>query len=165
MPNLRSSITMTDEEVAAFLTENRTITMATVGPDGHPHLTAMWYGLVEGGKVGFETKAKGQKVANLRRNSLITVMAEDGITYDELRGVSIEGTAEIVEGDRLWGIGVSVFERYVGPYDESLRGGVESMLNKRVGVIVHATRVRTWDHRKMNLAPMALGGSTAPTSR
>ena len=103
---------------------------------------------VEGGKVAFETKAKSQKVANLRRNPLVTVMVEAGATYDQLRGVSIEGEAEIIDGgDQLWDIGVSVFERYQGVYSEEMRGAVEFMLNKRVGVVVHPVRVRSWEHR------------------
>lgn len=159
--NQRASITMTDDEVEAFLRTSRTATMATVGPSGHPHLIAMWYGLVEGGKVGFETKAKAQKVANLRRDPRISVMVEAGDTYDQLRGVAIEGTAEIVEGDRLWAIGVSVFERYQGVYTEEMKGAVEFMLNKRVGVIVHPERVRTWDHRKLGMGDMPKAGSTA----
>jgi PPOX class probable F420-dependent enzyme len=159
--NQRASITLSDDEVAEFLRTSRTATMATIGPSGHPHLIAMWYGLVEGGKVGFETKAKAQKVANLRRDPRISVMVEAGDTYDQLRGVAIEGTAEIVEGDRMWDIGVSVFERYNGPYTEEMKGAVEFMLNKRVGVIVHPERVRTWDHRKLGTGAMPRAGSTA----
>ena len=48
MANQRSQITMSDAEVEAFLVENRVLTMATVGPDGLPHLVDMWYGLVDG---------------------------------------------------------------------------------------------------------------------
>ena len=70
-------------------------TMATVGPNGTPHLVAMWYAVIDG-HIWFETKARAQKTVNLRRNSQITCMIEDGLTYDSLRGVSIEGTGEIV---------------------------------------------------------------------
>ena len=153
---------MTEDEVSAFLAASRTATMATIGADGSAHLVAMWFGLVDGGKVAFETKVKSQKVANLRRNPRITVMAEAGETYDQLRGVAIEGTAEIVEdAARLWDIGVSVFERYQGPFTEDMRPFVEVMLNKRVGVIVHPERVRSWDHRKLGMDPMPRAGSTA----
>ena len=31
--------------------------MATIGPNGMPHLVAMWYGLIDG-KLYFETKGK-----------------------------------------------------------------------------------------------------------
>jgi PPOX class probable F420-dependent enzyme len=159
--NQRAQITMTDEEVAAFIEQHRTATMATVGPSGQPHLVAMWYALIDG-VIWFETKGRAQKVVNLRRNDRITVSIEDGKTYDQLRGVSIEGRGVIVEDpDEIWAVGVSVFERYTGPYTEEMKPFVEVMLNKRIAVRVDVERIRTWDHRKLGMAAMPLSGSTA----
>ncbi len=159
--NERSKIVMTDDEITAFIERSRTCTMATIGPTGQPHLVAMWYGVVDG-KVWFETKAKSQKVQNLRRDDRITVSIEDGLTYDTLRGVAIEGRAAIVEDpDALWEVGVSVFQRYTGPYTEEMKPFVEVMLNKRVAVRVDVERIRTWDHTKLGMAAMPLSGSTA----
>ena len=56
----------------------------------------MWYGVLDG-EVWLETKIKSQKAVNLRRDPRFTFMIEDGDTYDTLRGVSLEGTAEIVD--------------------------------------------------------------------
>ena len=70
--------------------------MATIGPDGQPHLVAMWYGILNG-EIWLETKIKSQKAVNLRRDPRFTFMIEDGDTYDTLRGVSFEGTVEIVD--------------------------------------------------------------------
>jgi PPOX class probable F420-dependent enzyme len=163
VPNQRSQITMTPEEVAEFLEKSRTVTMATLGPDGTPHLVAMWYGLIDG-TMYFETKAKSQKAANLRRDPRITCSVEAGDSYEQLRGVSIEGTATIIDdttSDEYWAAGISVFERYQGPYAEDMRPFVEVMMNKRVVVRVDPVRVRTWDHRKLGLDPMPVAGSTA----
>ena len=89
-------------------------------------------------------------------------MIEDGHTYDTLRGVSIEGGASIVDDpDALWQVGVSVLERYTGPYTEEMKPFVEIMLNKRVAVRVDVERIRSWDHRKLGMDPMPLGGTTA----
>ena len=159
--NQRSQITMTDDEIAAFLDRSRTATMATVGPDGTPHLVAMWYALIDG-VVWFETKGRSQKAVNLRRDPRITVMIEDGLTYDALRGVSIEGRGVIVEDpDEIWQVGVSVWERYNGEYTEEVKPFVELMLQKRMAVRVEADRIRSWDHHKLGMEPMELGGSTA----
>ena len=159
--NQRSQITMTDDEIAAFLDRSRTATMATVGPDGTPHLVAMWYALIDG-VVWFETKGRSQKAVNLRRDPRITVMVEDGLTYDALRGVSIEGRGVIVEDpDEIWQVGVSVWERYNGEYTEEVKPLVEFMLQKRIAVRVEADRVRSWDHHKLGMEPIELGGSTA----
>jgi hypothetical protein len=35
------------------------------------------------------------------------------------------------------------------------------MMNKRIVIRVDATRRRSWDHRKLGLDPMPVGGSTA----
>ena len=159
--NQRAAITMTDEEIAAFVEQSRVATMATIGPEGQPHLVAMWYAVIDG-VIWFETKAKSQKSVNLGRDNRITVLIESGHTYDSLKGVSFEGTAEVVDDpDALWAVGVSVWERYTGPYTEEMRPFVEVMLNKRVAVRVDVTRARSWDHAKLGMAPMPLGGSTA----
>jgi PPOX class probable F420-dependent enzyme len=160
--NQRSQITMTDDEVAAFIEAQRSATMATVGPTGVPHLVAMWYGVIDG-QIWFETKGRSQKAVNLRRDPRITVLLEDGLTYDTLRGVSLEGTAVISEDpDDLWKVGVSVWERYTGPYTEEAKPLVEFMLQKRIAVRVDVDRIRTWDHRKLGMDPIPLGGTTAP---
>jgi PPOX class probable F420-dependent enzyme len=150
--NQRANIKMTDEEIDAFLNEQRTMSMATIGPDGGIHLVAMWYGFVDG-VVGFETKGKSQKVKNLRRDKRLTVLVEDGLKYEELRGVELAGWGEVIEDpDQLFQLGISVFERYQGPYTEEMKPFVEVMLNKRVLVKLHTDRVVSWDHRKLGSA-------------
>ncbi|MEU1957837.1 PPOX class F420-dependent oxidoreductase [Nocardia sp. NPDC019304] len=159
--NQRAQIVMSDTEITEFLRRSRIATLATIGPKGTPHLTAMWYALIDG-EMWFETKAKSQKAVNLRRDPRVTCMIEAGDTYDQLRGVSIEGRAEIVEdAEKLFAVGVSVWERYTGPYSEELRPMVEAMLHKRVAVRVVPERTRSWDHRKLGLPAMPLGGTTA----
>ncbi len=147
----RDLIKMTPAEADEFLRGRHTMSLCSINHDGTIHAVAMWYGFLEGA-IAFETKAKSQKVRNLRRNPTITCLVEDGESYDELRGVELVGRAEIVEDtDRMWELGVSVFERYNAPYTEELRPFVEAMLNKRVVIKVAVDRVVTWDHRKLGL--------------
>lgn len=56
---------------------------------------------------------------------------------------------------------MNVWERYNGPYSEDVRPMVEFMLAKRVAVRVDVARTRSWDHRKLGLPALPLGGSTA----
>lgn len=158
----RSQIVMTPEEITDFVVSSRTGTLATVGPDGHPHLVAMWYGVLDG-EIWLETKVKSQKAVNLLRDPRFTFLIEDGDTYDTLRGVSFEGRAEIIDDpETCFRVGVSVWERYTGPYSEDMKAGVELMMNKRVAVRLVTARTRSWDHRKLGLPAMPLAGSTAP---
>lgn len=152
--NQRDLIKMTPDEVDEFLRGRRSMTMSTISPDGSIHSVAMWYGFLEGA-VAFETKAKAQKVRNLRRDSRLTCLVEDGETYDQLRGVSLVGTGEIIDDPaRMWDLGISVFERYNAPYTEEMKPFVEAMLHKRVVVKLHVDKTVTWDHRKLGLPSM-----------
>lgn len=159
--NQRAQIVMSDDEIADFFERSRIATLASIGPDGRPHLTAMWYALIDG-EIWFETKAKSQKAVNLRRDPRITCMIEAGHTYDQLRGVSIDGHAEVIDDpEKLFAVGVSVWERYTGPYSEEVRPMVEAMLAKRVAIRVVPERLRSWDHRKLGLPAMPFAGTTA----
>ena len=88
MPSRRQQITMSPEEVDAFLAATRTLNVATIGPTGHPHLVAMWYGFLDG-QVAFWTFAKSQKILNLRRDPKLSALAEEGTTYEQLKGVGV----------------------------------------------------------------------------
>lgn len=161
--NQRAKIVMTPDEVSDFLRRSRTATVASIGPGGMPHVVAMWYGLI-GDAVCIETKAKSQKAVNLRRDPRMVFMVEAGDSYDSLRGVSLEGSATIIEeidGEEYWAGAVSVYERYTAPYTQDARPIVEFMMNKRIVVKLVPQRIRSWDHRKLGLDPMSPMGSTA----
>ena len=160
--NLRPKIEMTEQELARFIEQSRTCTMATVGSGGMPHLVAMWYAWLDG-RIWVESKAKAQKIVNLRRNGRMSIMIEAGNTYDTLRGVSLEGRGVIVEDpDDIWRVGINVWERYTAPFSEDVRPLVEAMLRKRVAVRLDTERVRSWDHRKLGMGPTEVGGTTGP---
>ena len=160
--NQRSQIEMTAEEAALFIDQSRTCTMATVGPGGMPHVVAMWYAWLDG-HIWLESKAKAQKIVNLRRDDRLSVMIEAGNTYETLRGITLEGRGVIVEDPaELWRVGVNVWERYTAPYSEEFQPFVEAMLRKRVAVRLDVERVRSWDHRKLGMGPTDIGGTTGP---
>ncbi len=162
--NQRAQIVMSPAEIADFVATSSTGTLATIGPDGQPHLTAMWYGVLDD-EIWLETKAKSQKAVNLARDPRVSFLLEDGQTYDTLRGVSFEGVAEIVDDpDTIFRVGVSVWERYTGPYTDDMKPAVEAMMHNRVGVRIVTRRTRSWDHRKLGLPAMPVGGSTAPAA-
>jgi PPOX class probable F420-dependent enzyme len=149
--NQRKVIQMTPEEIDAFLSERRAMSMCSISADGSIHAVAMWYGFLDG-CVTVETKAKSQKVQNLRRDPRLTLLFEAGDYYEELRGVELVGRAEVIDDpEQLWKLGVSVFERYYGGYSDEMKPFLEAMLNKRVAVKMHAERTVSWDHRKLGL--------------
>ena len=122
---------------------------ATIGPNGRPHLVPLWY--VAGGTelLGW-TYAKSQKAKNLERDPRATFGIEDGVQYQELRGVMLECDVEIErEPERVERYGLGLFERYAGELTPEIRAMVGQQAQKRVGLRFMPTRIVSWDHRKL----------------
>ena len=87
---------MSRAEVAGFLAQERTVTCASIGPRGWPHLMPLWYVLREapagepGPRVWAWTYGSSQKVRNLERDPRASLQVEAGEAYSELRGVMLE---------------------------------------------------------------------------
>jgi PPOX class probable F420-dependent enzyme len=147
----RDQIRMSPEEVRAFLAECRDLQVASLNADGSPHLVTMWYALDGDGRVCFWTYAKSQKVVNLRRDPRLAVLVAVGDRYEELRGVSINGRAEIIDDPaEVRRVGEAVYERYWGPIvGDEVRDVVARMGAKRVAIRVMPERTVSWDHRKL----------------
>lgn len=143
---------MTDDEVAAFLDEQRTMTLATLDRDGWPHLAAMWY-VRRDGDLWFWTYGKSKKAVNLRRDPRLTCLVEAGEGYGELRGVSLTGRAVLVtDPDAVAEVGLALAARYGGMGtgdDQAARDGVLAQAPKRVAARVAVERTASWDHRKL----------------
>lgn len=147
----RAAVRMTDEEIEEFLATHDKVQVATIGPDGAPHLTTLFYVLLDG-KVAFWTYSSSQKIKNLQRDPRITLLLEDGEDYFELRGVTIRGTAELVtEEDDIRAIGTAVANVMAKGVDLGDLGAqeVERQVKKRWGVVITPSKVASWDHRKM----------------
>jgi PPOX class probable F420-dependent enzyme len=155
MASGRAAVAMTEEELADFLDTNMKVQVATNGPDGWPHLTTLFYVLVDG-RMFFWTYGRSQKIQNLRRDPRVTCLVEDGEDYFELRGATIFGKARLLEDyDELVELGGRVARRMAAGADLGELGDeiVRNQARKRVGVIVEPDRVATWDHRKMQALP------------
>ena len=150
MPKRRDQIRMDDREVWDFIASRKSMQVATLGRDGAPHLTTLWFAIVDGQLV-FETFSKSQKIRNLERDPRIAVLFEDGLEYGELRGVSINGRAElVVDPERVHGLARAVMRRNnPGLSDEQVDQASKLMSSKRTAVVVHPQTLVSWDHRKL----------------
>lgn len=148
--NQRAAVTMTPAEVVRYLAERVKMVLATHNADRSIQLVAMYYGLLDG-DLAFTAKSASQKIVNLRRDPSISVLVDDGAGYDDLTGVHIRGFARIVdEPERRRAVAISLFERRVEPYDESVHHDViERNLHRRTVVRLEPTRTVSWDHRKL----------------
>src|SRR3954447_6116370 len=158
----RSAVAMTDDEVTSYLASELKVQVASIGADGAPHLTTLFY-VVHDGKIAFWTYEKSQKVRNLDRDARITCLVESGADYFELKGVSVQGTAQVIrDKDRIREIGTKVVVAMSGvdTFEELGDVGhdiVERQVQKRVAIVVTPTKVASWDHSKMKSPPGAPG--------
>lgn len=88
-------IMMTDEELNAFLREQRTCRVATVSPDGRPHVGALWFAW-DGTSMWLYSITRSRRWSDLRKDPRISVVVDSGEGYDELRGVELSGNAVFV---------------------------------------------------------------------
>jgi len=160
----REQITMSEQELAAFLGEERTLTCATAGPRGWPHLMPLWYVPREapagepGPRLWAWTYASSQKVRNLERDTRASLQVEAGELYQELRGVMLECDVRVHrELDVVKALGHELFARYASPRGEppatELHPDVGAMVDaqaaKRVALEFCERRRASWDHRKL----------------
>jgi len=171
----REQIKMSEAEVAAFLAEERTVTCATVGPRGWPHLMPLWYVLrgIEdrpapaGGsapstppvpRIWAWTYGASQKVRNLERDPRATLQVEAGEAYAELRGVMFECDVIIHRDlDTVAELGAEILLRNSVPrgtpppaeLPPEARAAVDAQAVKRVGLELVERRRVSWDHRKL----------------
>jgi PPOX class probable F420-dependent enzyme len=146
----RTQIAMSDAEVAAFLEHQRVVVVATIGPEGWPHLMPLWY-VVREGQMWAWTYAKSQKVRNLERDDRVTLQVEDGEQYHELRGVMVEARAVVHrEVEAVASVGAEIFRRYgSGAPGDEFMDAVRAQAAKRVALQFVPERIATWDHRKL----------------
>jgi nitroimidazol reductase NimA-like FMN-containing flavoprotein (pyridoxamine 5'-phosphate oxidase superfamily) len=170
----RDQIKMSDVEVASFLAEERTVTCATIGPRGWPHLMPLWYVLRDptarepvdqsesqsgpSPRIWAWTYAASQKVRNLERDPRATLQVEAGELYQELRGVMIESDVIVHPHiDTVSTLGQEIFTRYASPRGEppveelpqEVAAMVDKQAAKRVALEFVECRRASWDHRKL----------------
>jgi nitroimidazol reductase NimA-like FMN-containing flavoprotein (pyridoxamine 5'-phosphate oxidase superfamily) len=140
----RRQIRMNDEEQAAFLRVNSKCALATIDPNGFPHVVAMGF-YVEDGAYWMTSYAKAQKVLNIRRNPKVGLMVETGRAYAELQGVMVRGTCEIIED-------VETVRRVMNHRRDAAESGRRGALDsapKRVVLKIIPHKTTSWDHQKL----------------
>ena len=96
MPGQRRgrAIAMNAGEMDAFLREQRTCRVATLGPEG-PHVSPVWF-VWDAEALWIYSLTRSQRWANVKRDPRVAVVIDAGEKYAELHGVEIEGEAAVV---------------------------------------------------------------------
>ena len=117
------------------LLDAQVATLATIGPDGRPQLSEVWF-LAQDGQVKISLNTSRQKTKNLTRNPAATVFILD--LANPYRYLELRGDAEVVPDDDY------SFAAQVGAkYGEDLRDR-DRPGDTRAAVTIHPTRVNVW---------------------
>ena len=153
----RLDLSLTAEELEAFVTAHRTVRVATADRRGRPHVVPLWYVWLEGAM--FMNSTLGNvTVRRLEANPRVAALVDDGEMYDELRGVLLHGGVARADGDpRLSTVAELWSRKYLDgdpvPFDR-WRG--------RVWLRLDPERVTSWDFRKIPEARARARAAEAP---
>ena len=86
---------MSPEERDTFLDGEKMCRMATLGHDGRPHTSALWF-VWDGSQLWLNSVVKSQRFTDVSRDPRVNIIMDGGEGFGELRGVTIEGRAEVV---------------------------------------------------------------------
>jgi PPOX class probable F420-dependent enzyme len=146
---VRVKTRLSGDEADALLAEGAKLQLATINPDGTPHLVTMFYAIVDD-RIAFWTYRTSQKALNLARDPRVTCLVETGDDYFSLRGVQVSGLVRPTdEPAEVTEIGTAVVARTMGLPAEHLDGYVAHTAPKRRGYLVEPVRTISWDHRKL----------------
>ena len=140
---------MDEGEVAAYLAGSVRARVATSGKDGTPHVVPMSYVLLDG-NIAFWADNASQKMVNLQRDPRVSVIVDDGMDFQELRGVQVTGSATLHTDEETNGRIADLFAAMAPEeHREAAKAMLLSLAAERTAVVVHPTRIASWDHRKL----------------
>jgi len=148
-------LSLTAEELDAFLSSQRTVRLATADAGARPHVVPLWFVWVDG-TLFMNSTLGNLTIRNLQANPRATGSIDDGAVYEELRGVLVNGPVEWADGDpRLEEVSRIWSEKYMGgsplPYGR---------WRNRVWFRLRPERIASWDFRKIPAAKAATRSGT-----
>jgi nitroimidazol reductase NimA-like FMN-containing flavoprotein (pyridoxamine 5'-phosphate oxidase superfamily) len=163
MGSLAAGVNLTDDELDELMTSSWNMRVATIGPGDRINLTPLWFGWAEG-KIYFY--CRGQKIANLRRNPVCTVLVDRNERFPELQGAMFQGRATVLETTEdeaadtaLDAVRSQMGVKYAGghgepkPDDPSALAGLRMEASARGRswrwVVFTADHLITWDNHKL----------------
>ncbi|MDX1875104.1 pyridoxamine 5'-phosphate oxidase family protein [Mycolicibacterium sp. 120266] len=147
----RRAIAMSPDEIDAFLADQRTCRVGTVGAGGGPHVTPLWFAW-DGAALWLYSIVDSQRWTDVHRDPRIAVVVDAGEDYRELRGVEMAGTATVVGEAPRTGLAhpeLTVPERL---FAEKYFSGAPFVDDGRHGWLrMTPSTISSWDFRKLRV--------------
>jgi hypothetical protein len=138
---------MTPDEVDAFLAEQRTCRVATIGTTG-PHATPLWYAW-HGGALWLTSLSRSQRWTDLQNDPRIAVVVDAGEDYAELRGVELRGKVEVVGEVPRTGEPVPELDGPEQAFADRYSGGTIVRDGRHAWLRLVPEKITSWDFRKI----------------
>ena len=131
---------LSQHEIEEYLKESHVAQLATVRPDGRPHVAPVWF-MEEDGRAFVIAPAGAVKLRNIRRNPQVAL----SIATDQrpFKYVVLEGEGRVTDQD-LAAMAERICVRYDGP--ERGRAYADELLSREQLRLldIHVTRVIGW---------------------
>lgn len=141
-------IAMSDDERDEFLSTERTCRVATVGADGAPHVTPLWFAW-DGAALWLTSIVRSQRWTDIQRDPRLSIVVDAGDDYMELRGVEIQGRAEAVGEVPRTGEPVPELDEPEKIFADKYSGGVVFHDGRHAWLRIVPDKVVSWDFRKL----------------
>jgi hypothetical protein len=142
------AIAMTPDDVDAFLAEQRTCRVATVGSTG-PHATPLWF-IWQDGVLWLTSLSRSQRWTDLQNDPRIAVVIDAGEDYGELRGVELRGRVEVVGEVPRTGEPVPELDGPEQAFADKYSGGTIVRDGRHAWLRLVPEKITSWDFRKID---------------
>ena len=139
---------MAPEERETFLRGERTCRVASVGGDGSPHVTPLWF-VWDGRSLWLTSIVRSQRWTDLQRDGRVSVIVDTGHDFMELRGVEIKGRAEVVGEVPRTGEPNAELEVPERLFADKYAGGRVHHDGRHAWLRVSPEKMVSWDFRKL----------------
>ena len=155
---LSRELALSDDQLDELMLSSWNMRIATIGPKDRINLTPLWFGWA-GGKI--YTFCRGQKVVNLRRNPVTTVLVDRNEHFPELQGAMFQGSSVVLEDveaenadPHLEEIRLQMGAKYAGGHGEASaappqRNAATARGRSGRWIVFTPTRLVTWDNFKL----------------
>ncbi|HEX2026186.1 MAG TPA: pyridoxamine 5'-phosphate oxidase family protein [Actinomycetota bacterium] len=136
-------LSLTTSELDDYLAGQRTVRVATVSPDGVPHVVPLWFVWIDGA-LFLNSTLGNPTVENMLRAGKASAVIDDGVPYEELRGVVLTG--------RTTRLGETAPDHVERAWSDKYMGGGELPYRKwrdRSWFRLDPERIASWDFRKI----------------
>jgi PPOX class probable F420-dependent enzyme len=141
-------IAMSPDELDTFLSEERTCRVATVGRDGAPHNTPLWFAW-DGTSLWLSSLFKSQRWTDVARDPRVSIVVDAGVGYGELRGVELIGSLEQVGEVPRTTAPDPELDPVEQLYSHKYTGGAIQVDGRHAWLRLTPDKIVSWDFRKI----------------